>query len=119
KGIRRVTQESRDLILTAFCQALKDAFESRKRNAEGDYSADPKSGRFPEWTPQQSAAPASAKVFLKGLVDSWWHEAKATGRKPSTYESYSHTVALLADFLKHDDAGRVTRNDVVAFKDHR
>src|SRR5665213_2893483 len=37
KGIMRVTSETRDMVLLAFWQALRDAFESRKRNVEGDY----------------------------------------------------------------------------------
>src|SRR5665213_33405 len=84
KGINRVDQPTRYIILPAFWQALRDAFESRKRNAEGDYSPDAKSERFPEWTPPQAAkaaTSAAAKVSLKGLVEAWWAEAKATGRK--------------------------------------
>ena len=86
KGIKRVDEATRNIILPAFWQALRDAFESRKRNAEGDYSPDAKSGRFPEWTSPQGgrAATPAAKVSLKGLVEAWWVEAKATGRKPST-----------------------------------
>ncbi|HEY5305944.1 MAG TPA: tyrosine-type recombinase/integrase [Pseudolabrys sp.] len=122
KGINRVDQPTRYIILPVFWQALRDAFESRKRNAEGDYSPDAKSERFPEWTPPQTGKPVTltaAKVSLKGLVEAWWIEAKATGRKPSTYESYSNTVAAFVGYLGHDDASRVTRHDVIGFKDHR
>lgn len=119
RGIKQVTPETRGIIFPAFWRAARDAFESRKRNAEGDYSPDPKSERFPEWTPPQSAARAAAKVSLKGLVEVWWIEAQATGRKRSTYESYRRTVAAFASYLGHDDATRVTRDDVVGFKDHR
>ncbi|HEY1864891.1 MAG TPA: DUF6538 domain-containing protein, partial [Roseiarcus sp.] len=52
----------------------------------------------PDWTP-----PAAVKrlldatldpptLTLKDMLAGWWTEAKATGRKPSTYESYRHTV---------------------------
>jgi integrase len=122
KGIRRVDEATRSIVLPAFWQALRDAFESRKRNAEGDYSPDAKSERFPEWTPPQvgkAASPVAANVSLKGLVETWWVEAKAAGRKPSTYESYSNTMAAFVGYLAHDDASRVTRHDVVGFKDHR
>lgn len=51
KGIMRVTVETRGMVLLAFWQALRDSFESLKRNADGDYSADAKAERFPEWTP--------------------------------------------------------------------
>jgi hypothetical protein len=122
KGIKRVAEPTRGIILQAFWQALRDAFESRKRNATGDYSADAKSERFPDWTPPHAGTatkPIVTKVSLKGLVDAWWVEAKATGRKPSTYESYANSMANFVDYLGHDDASRVTRDNVVGFKDHR
>src|SRR5665213_278272 len=122
KGIRRVDEATRGIVLPAFWQALRDAFESRKRNAEGDYSPDAKCERFPEWTPPQAGTvttPTSAKVSLKGLAETWWVEAKAAGRKPSTHDSYTNTLAAFVGYLGHDDASRVTRHDVVGFKDHR
>ena len=63
--------------------------------------------------------PPPATVSLKGLFETWWVEAKATGRKPSTHESYRNTMAVFVGYLGHDDASRVTRDDVVGFKDHR
>ncbi len=53
------------------------------------------------------------------MVEDWWKEAKAAGRKQSTYESYQKTMMKLVAFLKHDEAGRVTPEDIVRFKDHR
>lgn len=63
--------------------------------------------------------PSVGATTLTGLVESWWKESKAAGRKPSTYESYRHTFAYLVDFLEHNDASKVTAKDVIAFKDHR
>ncbi len=42
KGIRRVDDDSRSIVLSAFWMALRDAFASRRKNIEGDYSDDPK-----------------------------------------------------------------------------
>ena len=68
----------------------------------------------------QSVLPSDAAVVkLTGILDGWWKEAKATGRKPTTHESYRNTVAGLVAFLGHDDAKRVTPEDIVRFKDHR
>jgi integrase len=58
-------------------------------------------------------------VTLTGILDGWWREAQSTGRKPSTHESYSNTVAGLVAFLGHDDAKLVSPEDIVRFKDHR
>ncbi|PZN92706.1 MAG: recombinase XerD [Hyphomicrobiales bacterium] len=124
RGIASVDELSRALLLDAFALALKDAFAFRARNLEGDYSPDPKANRFPPWSlsETQSANPANnlpAKVSLKALVEDWWKEAKATGRKPSTYDSYRNTMASLVAFLEHDDATQVSPDDVIRFKDHR
>jgi integrase len=70
---------------------------------------------------QAPASPPSAQpsATLTGILNGWWIEARAAGRKPSTFESYRNTIAGLVEFLGHDDAGLVTAEDVVRFKDHR
>lgn len=128
KGIAQLDAPSRRMLLVALAKALRDAFEGRARNAMGDYSEDPTAKRFPEWHPpklDRSASPvppasrSSAKVTLTGLLEDWWAEAQKTGRKQSTYNSYSSTILNLKAYLKHDDALRVTPEDIVAFKDNR
>lgn len=72
------------------------------------------------WPPKTTAAKGSTDAAtLTGLVDGWWKESKAAGRKPSTYESYRDAFAYLARFLKHNDASKVSAKDIIAFKDHR
>lgn len=124
KGIARVDEQSRPLLLRAFGLAHLQATLLRRRHAEGDYSPDPKAERFPEFKPAKTreapAATASAgRVSLKGLVEDWWREAQALGRKPSTHESYRNTMAAFVKSVRHDDASRVTPDDVVRFKDQR
>jgi integrase len=122
ESIRRVDEASRGLLLRAFWLALRDALESRLRNAQGDYRPDPKSERFPAWVAPDAEAPkpwSIAAGSLTSLVDGWWLEAKARNLKPSTHESYSNTMRAFVAFLGHDDAGRVTKDDVIRFKDHR
>ena len=122
EGIASVTPEAFDMLITEFRRALRDALERKRRNADGDYSPDPKSERFPVWVHPQAVAKeasSSAKVSLSKLVEDWWKEAQKSGRKPSTFESYSNTAANLKAFLKHDDASRITPEDIVRFKDYR
>jgi integrase len=121
KGIRCVDSDTRSMLLLAFWMALRDAFENRKKNVEGDYSDDPKAKRFPQWEAPTRNAPAAiaSGVSLKALVEDWWKEANAAGRKPSTYESYRNTMTKLVVVLKHDDASRVSPEDIVRFKDIR
>lgn len=71
-------------------------------------------------SPKTAAANESSDAAtLTGLVDGWWKENKAAGKKPSTYESYRDSFAYLVRFLEHNDASKVTAKDVIAFKDHR
>ncbi|MBY0530470.1 MAG: site-specific integrase [Xanthobacteraceae bacterium] len=119
KGVGKLTATSRSITLQALWVALRDAWASRKRNAEGDYSPDSTANRFPVWQVEKDTVPYAPRVSLTGLVESWWQEAKATGRKVSTKESYENTMAAFVEFLKHDDATRVSKQDVVAFKDYR
>lgn len=122
-GKLNVAQASKELLAVEILRALKDGFELGDRQTAGDYSPDPKANRFPAWeSPVATAKPTAkptAAVSLKGLVEDWWKEAKKAGRAISTYESYRAIVGRLADFLKHDDATRVTPTNVVAYKDHR
>ncbi|MXN66705.1 tyrosine-type recombinase/integrase [Stappia sp. GBMRC 2046] len=123
KGVGAVDQQSRLFLLSAFAQALSDAFATRSRNAAGDFTPDPKAERFPEWEdpkqPEVRPVRAIAPSSLTALIEGWWQEAKATQRAVSTYESYRNTMARFVDFLGHDDARRVTKADVIAFKDFR
>ncbi|MCK1683799.1 tyrosine-type recombinase/integrase [Bradyrhizobium sp. 147] len=91
---------------------------------QGQDLPEPQAIRFPEWPPRAEQAKNDAKGgasadSLSALVEHWWKEAKAAGRKQSTYESYRNTVAKLVGFLKHDQASRVTPQDIVRYKDHR
>ena len=126
RGIASVDSDTRAILLDTFMLALRDAMQHRERNAEGDYSPDPKAQRFPEWKSQDAktaeptkAASSTTTSSLTGLVEDWWREAKAAGRKPSTHESYRNSMVALVAFLSHDDALRVTPEDLLRFKDHR
>jgi integrase len=113
---------SRARLLDAISSAVRQAGEHLKKNAAGDYSPDPAASRFPEWKPKgapQALPTTSGKTSLTGILADWWKEAQATGRKPSTYESYSNTVDGFVAFLGHDDATQVTPERVVGFNDHR
>ena len=110
--------------LSSFLPALEIEFYAAMRllarRAGRDFGRDRWPDRFPEWTPPgASNEDSKGLVGLAEILAGWWKEAKATGRKPSSYESYSATTATLVAFLGHDDARRVTADDIVRFKDHR
>lgn len=125
-----IDADSRARLLDAIARVKRDVALVLERRAEGDYAPDQGAAKFPAWqapatastAPQkakQDATGGGGKTSLTGILADWWKEAQATGRKLSTYESYSHTVDSVVAFLGHDDAARVTPEDVVGFKDHR
>lgn len=122
EGIASVQAGSRAILLKAFALALRDAFGQRQREAGGDFMPDPKAERFPAWEPPTPPSPPERIVparSLSGLVEAWWAEAQAAGRKPSTRQSYANTMANLVAFLKHDVPARVEAADILRFKDAR
>ena len=110
-----ITHESRRKLMQHVANAALDAGWAMKRAAQGDYTPDPNANRFP---PINALSNKNSQT-LTDLFDLWWKEANAAGRKLSTYESYEKTIRYLVSFLKHDDANRVTAEDIVAFKDYR
>lgn len=123
-GFPLVSEETKTLVVPMFYRALVEGLEAGAKRAGGDYSPDPVASRFPKWErPQQDEEPRhkgpSAEVSLTGLVEGWWKEARASGLTLSTYEGYQATFRRLSLFLGHDDASRVTPEDIVKYKDHR
>lgn len=74
---------------------------------------------LPELNRNRRPRSVAAATTLTSLFEGWWREAKASGRKSSTYDSYRRTFAALVAFLRHDDAAKIQRSDVISFKDHR
>ena len=121
----RIDHDSRERLLLEATRSLTQATFQLLKHAESDFTPDPEANRFPAFTPPERVAtplPAPAPLSsssLTGLVDAWWIEAKATGRKPSTHESYRNTMLKFVKHLGHNDASKVTPEDVIAFKDAR
>ena len=113
-----VDDGTRSRLLVAVATATIDAARKLKRNAEADYRPDPMAARFPPFDAPKSIG-GHPKETITSVFDAWWKAAKARGKTPSTYDSYGRTFRQFVAFLKHDDAGRVTPRDVVAFKNYR
>jgi integrase len=117
----RIDSESRARLLHQVALATDAVATKLQSNAEGDYTPDPNAARFPNWSDHAKSPTAPASSFsISGLRDAWGKEASAAGKaSPSTLEAYSHAIKKLIAFLGHDDAGRVTPENIVAFKDAR
>lgn len=115
-----VDDDSRARLLLAVADAMDAAAVRLTANAGGDYSPDAYQARFPkvEAKPATPPPPPSG-LTLTGMLAGWWEEGQKRNLSFSTYDSYAATVAKLRAFLGHDGAGRITPDDVLAFKDHR
>lgn len=106
-----VTDESRK----ALSQEAHDLFRSLCRlmisRSQGDYSEDSLPQSFPSWAPKPDHA---VGVSLTELFEKYVDEKKPA---PSTFKAYKGAVTKFIDFLGHDDANKVTRSDIVRWKD--
>lgn len=122
-GLMTVDAKSRGMLREEFRRALKDGLEAFSRKAESDYSPHPAAQRFPDFTPGCAPPPPldrrDAGLPFDDLLGGWIKEAKATGRKPSTLESYERTIRVFRTFVEHDDACLVTPADIIRFKNQR
>jgi integrase len=122
KGIPSLSERSVAQLTARIPQAVAEGMKTGAKKLAGDYSPDAKLSGYPQWesSPLASMPPMpAAKVSLMGLVASWWAEAKSVGKSESTRESYTNTFKGFSAFLEHDEATRVTPEDIVAYKDHR
>ena len=118
-----VDQHSRMGLLLETGKALNDAAVKLKRNAQGDYSSDKQADRFPTWqklTQQPADNDHKTKsLSLTELYTGWKHEAEASYKAVSTIDDYKSRIGLFRKFLGHDDAVKVTADDIVKYKDYR
>ncbi|UNZ50411.1 tyrosine-type recombinase/integrase [Agrobacterium tumefaciens] len=110
---------------------IHNVMEALAANAQGNYADNGMENAYPKWSAENPAIGLAKRerqaarsqlpdaLSLTGLVDDWWKEAQALGKSESTLESYSNCFRLLSNFLGHDDAARVTQEDVIRYKDHR
>lgn len=87
------------------------------RRAHGDYGDDPAAATLPDWSDsvaRPEPATVKSKVALLSLFDGYVREREPA---PSTIKAWKRQLNRFIEHLGHDDALRVTRADVVAWKD--
>ncbi|MGA4554657.1 site-specific integrase [Methylorubrum aminovorans] len=106
-----IDAESRGRINEQVLSAMRQVSEVQSRRAEGDYTPDPKAARFPVFDEPKAG---SKGITLLALFDGWARERKPS---QSTVDQWRKHVESFGTFLGHDDATRVTKADVVRWKD--
>lgn len=118
KGIGALTVEVRRTLLKECLRGLVEGMGAQARKASGDYQSDPMAERFPDWdAPVHNVEPVKPKgTKLSTILERWQAEAKPA---PSTLETYQRAVRMFTERLGHEDTARITKTDVLAFKDAR
>ena len=100
--------ESRLGVIKEAGRALIEVAAHLKRNAEGDYSPDPVTDRFPKW---EDAKPNASTISIHDVFDRWKRERTPT---PSTVATWK---GFFVSHLGHSDMSRVRKEHVLAWKD--
>ncbi len=111
RATERLQQEMAGLY-AAFCGLMT-------RRANGDYGTDTLVTRLPIWEPPVSKA-VSPVVSVAGPTITSLFEGYVVERKPSpaTVKAWKRFIAMLVDFLGHDDASCISADDMVRWKEH-
>lgn len=87
------------------------------QRAQGDWSPDPLPQTLPAWQEPAAKAPKVETVgpTITELFDAYVRERQPKERTSVQWRRY---IGRLERFLGHDDASRITKDDMVRFKDH-
>lgn len=107
---------SRASLLVELDRALRQAAEQQLKRANSDYSPDPKADRFPPLSLSPKAAPDGGSI--RALFKLWERDHLANGKSARTVGDFRHKVEALIEYLGHDDAQRVTPENIADWCDH-
>lgn len=100
-----------DRFIREYVRAKEDAEIALMRKANGDFGPDPEAGKYASAT---VLAPGGGKVAALSTFDAY---AEDTGLAPKTRSAWRSKIKDLIAFLGHDDLARLTRKEVLAWKE--
>ncbi|MDX8541869.1 tyrosine-type recombinase/integrase [Mesorhizobium abyssinicae] len=101
-------------IARALCVSSYEALARRGERNEGDFTGSPS---HPVLTITQPAEDEREPVSLKGLLADYLNERAADGKGREARKRWSPVFANLSKFIGHDDARRLTKQNVLEWKD--
>lgn len=90
------------------------AFQHRR--SLGDFRPDPLSDRYPTWSPPEPA-PEAASLTITEAFTLWERDHLANGKSEKTARDFRQKLDSLRAFVGHDDAAKVTPENVAAWCD--
>ena len=100
--------------------ALRQAAEQQLKRAKGDYRPDPDAARFPALKVSTAVPPKTGNEgpTIRALFKLWERDHLANGKSARTVGDFRHKVEALIEYLGHDDAQRVTSENIADWCDH-
>lgn len=104
---------SRDALLERMHELVPALSDLMQRRARGDFGRDPVAATLPSWEPAREGS-APVGVTLTELFDRY-----AAERQPAaaTVKAWKRQLGHLKAFLGHEDASRITADEIVRWKD--
>ncbi|MBS0240343.1 MAG: site-specific integrase [Proteobacteria bacterium] len=128
KGLR-IDTNSTEMLLRECAKARLEGIESQLRNAKGDYSPDPKAGRFPPSLDLTQAGAASDKGLTLDALFKKWRDHPENKRTVSqaTVRAYDRAFRALDAFVAEKrsvppltiPAASITRAEIQQFAERR
>ena len=103
-----IDDQTRKALLIEVYKAAQDAGWRLKRNAEGDYSPDPKQERFPPFEKQP-------QLTLSELFERWKSEVRPA---TSTTLVWKMVLNAFTNYICHENVKQITDTDVIGWKDY-
>lgn len=115
-----VTDEaSRQRLIREVDRTLRQVAEQQLKCSEGDYSPDPKADRFPAVASPDAAPKGDAeRLTIRTLFKLWERDHLSEGKSARTVGDFRQKVESLIEYLDHDDARRVTPEEIADWCDH-
>lgn len=110
-------EESRQTLIERFSVEVSEATKKLARNADGDYSPDTYAKKFPKFEQEPVKGPGGKS--LNALAQAWHKAALDRDVKKRDADRIKSRFEMLIAFLQHDNIDRVTRHDIVRWRDHR
>lgn len=105
----KLSGDTLDGFVLAYLDAKTQAGNLLLQNAGGDYTPDPKAGRFPS----PDVLKNDGKVAAFDMFDRYAAEA---GLADKTYRDWKAKVTVLTTFVGHDDLARLTAKNLIDWK---
>ncbi|WP_229447877.1 DUF6538 domain-containing protein [Nitratireductor sp. B36] len=114
-----VTDEtSRTRLMGEVGRTFRQVAEQQLKRSEGDYSPDPRADRFPVVAnPGAAESKDGERLTLRGLFKLWERDHLSEGKSARTVGDFRQKVEALIEYLGHDDARRVTSEEIADWCD--